>query len=136
MSFTNEMLVRQRGLMRLFEEVPSDLLNRAIQIAHSRVLESTTGISELDPPNTVVEAETEFALAEALRTLAVSREVNRPQYNTSDLSLDGPGSTQRFLMLADMEENRAWSRLQPYLKRPAPIQFGLERPVSPADQDD
>ncbi len=135
MAFTNEMLVRQRGLMRLFEEVPSDQLNRCIQTAHSAILESTSGISESDPPTAAVEAETELALAEALRILAVSNEINRPPYRTPDLSIDDPRRPQRLMALADMEEARAWSRLRPYLKCSEPRQFGLQRPVLEVDDN-
>ena len=62
MAFTNEILVRQRGLMRLFDEVPSDLLAQCIDTAHTRLIEATTGLSGPDPPGSVVEAETDLAL--------------------------------------------------------------------------
>ena len=129
MAFTNEILVRQRGLLRLFDEVPSDLLTRCIEEAHDRLIEATTGIPETEPPRVVVEAETDLVLAEVLRILAVSREIQQPPYRTRDLSLVDPGRSDRLLSLADREEERAWSRLQPYLKQRAPNRLELARPT-------
>jgi hypothetical protein len=133
MAFTNEILVRQRGLLRLFDEVPSELLNRCIHTAHERVVEATSGISELDPPGPVVEAETDLVLAEVLRMLAVSREINLQPYRTPDLSFEDSGRGRRLLELAEMEESRAWSLLQPYMKHRAPSPLELQRPTMPAD---
>ncbi|MFH1743025.1 MAG: hypothetical protein ABIH23_28805 [bacterium] len=133
MAFTNEILVRQRGLMRLFDEVPSDLLVRCINAAHSQVIEATTGIPDSEPPEIVIEAETDLVLAELLRVLAVSREINQQPYRTPDLSFRNPGQSNRLLALADMEESRAWSLLQPYLKDEQAKPFALERPAAPQD---
>lgn len=130
MSFTNEMLVRQRGLFRLFDEVPSDLLARCINTAHERVLESTTGLDESDPPMAVVEAETDLTMAEVLRTLAVSRELDQPLFRTPDLSFEDSRQVRRLLELAGMEEWRAWSRLRPYLKHKEPGPLDLQRPTT------
>jgi hypothetical protein len=129
-AFTNEILVRQRGLLRLFDEVPSDLLNRCIEEAHERLTEATSGISETEPPRAVVEAETDLVLSEVLRILAVSREIQQPPYRTRDLSLDDPGRSKRLLTLADREEERAWSRLEPYLKHTTPSRLELARPTT------
>ncbi len=128
MAFTNEMLVRQRGLFRLFDEVPSDLLVRCINAAHERVLESISGIEESDPPATVVEAETDLTMAEVLRTLAVSRQLAQPLFRTPDLSFEDSKQSRRLLGLAEIEEERAWSRLRPYLKHKETSPLDLQRP--------
>lgn len=133
MAFTNEILVRQRGLLRLFDEVPSDLLSRCIDAAHERVVEATSGIPEGDPPGVVVEAETDLALAEVLRNLAVSREIQQQPYRTPDLSFEDSGRSKRLLQLAEMEESRAWSRLRPYMKHTEPTPLELQRPTTPTD---
>ena len=133
MAFTNEILVRQRGLLRLFDEVPSELLTRCIDEAHERLVDATSGIPESEPPGSVVEAETDLVLAEVLRILAVSREIQQPPYRTPDLSFEDSGRSRRLLDLAEMEEARAWSRLQPYMKHKEPSPLALQRPTTTTD---
>mgnify|MGYP001189130370 FL=1 len=128
MVFTNEILVRQRGLMRLFDEVPSDLVSRCMDTAHLRVTEAIVEISENEPPLPVVEAETDLAMAEIIRLLAVSREINQQAYRTPEISLESRDRAERYLALASLEELQAWSRLQPYLKSPGPLPWAMERP--------
>ena len=127
MAFTSEILVRQRGLMRLFEEVPSELVLQCIDTVHAQVLDAITDVSDTEPPISVIEGETELVLAETLRKLAVSREINQQPYKGPDFSLEDAGRNQRLLELADMEERRAWSRLRPYLKHKDPYPMQLQR---------
>ncbi|HPA45529.1 MAG TPA: hypothetical protein PLG59_00240 [bacterium] len=128
MAFTNETLVRQRGLMRLFDEVPSDLVSRCIDTAHLRVTDAIIEVSEIEPPLPVVEAETDLAMAEIIRLLAVSREINQQPYRTPEISLESKDRAERYLALASLEELQAWSRLQPYLKNPSPLPWAMECP--------
>lgn len=120
MPFVTEQAVRAEADLRNFDELPSALINEAIERAHHQILEQTT-LTESSPLTpSITESEVLLSLSFILQRQSISASANAQSAQMPGLKVDDHRHAKRLRRAANRLRRQAWGLLRPYWNTAAP----------------